>query len=84
MFKFEKLIEINIKLKKETMSTRCGKKVIDVSLYFTKTENIFPCNGLFCKCIEYLNFGKQKDLIYYRQCYITAMNNKKYEIKKYS
>ncbi len=60
-----------------------NKKIFDASLYLMKNENIFPCNKLFCKCVEYLDFGKKKDIVYYRHCYITAMNNKKYEVKKY-
>ena len=66
------------------MLSRGGKKMFNASLYLMKNEKIFPCNGLFCKCVEYLDFSKQKDVTYYRHCFITAMNNKKYEIKKRS
>lgn len=65
------------------MLSRGGKKLLSSPLYLMENENIFPCNRVFCKCVEYLDFGKKKDIKYYHQCFITYMNNKKYEIKKY-
>ena len=38
-----------------------------------------PCNRYFCKCVEYLNFSKSKDLNKYKHCFITANNNLKYK-----
>ena len=43
---------------------------------------IMPCNRYFCKCVEYLNFSKSKDLNKYKHCFITANNNSKYEYNK--
>ena len=36
---------------------------------------IMPCNNFFCKCIEYLNFAKSKDLNKYINCYFNITRN---------
>ena len=38
-------------------------------------NNIFPCTQKICYCIEYLDFKKKKDVLYYRNCMITNSNN---------
>ena len=44
-------------------------------------ENILPCNRYFCKCIEYLNFSKNKDIQFYKNCMLTAERNAKYSTR---
>ena len=41
-------------------------------------ENILPCNRHFCKCVEYLNFTKESDIQFYKNCMLTAERNAKY------
>ena len=36
---------------------------------------IMPCNNFFCKCVEYLNFSKSKDLNKYKNCYFNITRN---------
>ena len=36
---------------------------------------IMPCNNFFCKCVEYLNFGKSKDLNKNKNCYFNITRN---------
>lgn len=40
---------------------------------------IMPCNNFFCKCIEYLNFSKSKDLNKYKNCYFNITRNNNYK-----
>ena len=47
------------------------KSYIGKRASFMAAENIFPCNNYFCKCIEYLDFGRPKHRNYYKNCYIT-------------
>ena len=42
-------------------------------------DGINPCGNHICLCIEYLDFGKEKDRQRYKHCYITSENNSKYE-----
>ena len=44
-----------------------------------KPIDIFPCNKHFCLCVEYLDFGIEKNRNRYKQCYITSGNNAKYK-----
>ena len=41
-------------------------------------DNIFPCNRRVCKCVEYLNFTKDSDIQFYKNCMLTAERNDKY------
>ena len=36
---------------------------------------IMPCNKFFCKCVEYLNFSKSKDLNKYKNCNFNIICN---------
>ncbi len=40
---------------------------------------IMPCNNFFCKCVEYLNFSKSKDLNKYKYCYFNITRNNYYK-----
>ena len=46
-------------------------------------HNIVPCSNRVCLCVEYLDFGKNKDREKYKHCLITADNNYKYENMSY-
>ncbi len=43
--------------------------------YPIQKNNILPCTQRICYCIEYLNFKKKKDVLFYRNCMITNINN---------
>lgn len=54
-------------------------KMTHRSVLQMNAHNIYPCHKHFCLCVEYLNFGKEKDRQTYKNCYITSENNAKYE-----
>lgn len=56
-------------------------KLTNRSVLQMNAHNIYPCHKHFCLCVEYLNFGKEKDRQTYKNCYITSENNAKYERK---
>ena len=55
-----------------------SQRSVNRSVYQMNKIDIFPCHKQFCLCVEYLDFGKAKDWNKYKQCYITSVNNAKY------
>ncbi len=52
-----------------------SSKVIQNIIFPVTKENIYPCRRYFCRCIEYLNFEKKKDVLYYKNCMINDFKN---------
>lgn len=45
-----------------------------------KSCEFIPCNLYFCKCVEYLQPNKKKDILFYKHCHRTNMKEN-YNIK---
>ena len=41
-------------------------------------NGINPCGNHFCLCVEYLDFGKEKDQETYHHCFTTQEKNLRY------
>ena len=52
-----------------------SSKVVQSIVFPIVKENIFPCSRRFCRCIEYLNFSKEKDVQYYKNCMINDLKD---------
>mgnify|MGYP001374109311 CR=1 FL=1 len=46
------------------------------------THDLIRCPQKICLCLEYLDYSKKSSFVTYKNCYITAMLNEKYERKK--
>ena len=44
---------------------------MNITRVLLNSHIFYPCNQHFCKCIEYLNPGKKKDLNFYKHCHRT-------------
>ena len=52
-----------------------SSKIVQKIVFPIVNENIFPCTRHFCRCIEYLNFSKKKDVGYYKNCMINDLKD---------
>ncbi len=52
-----------------------SSKVIQNIVFPLSKDSIYPCSRYFCRCIEYLNFEKKKDVFYYKNCMINDSKN---------